>query len=68
MSKFNISNGHEIVRFPTNNHHLIGLEDCNKTKVPSSWHVADEIPGVSCWIIPVNDISLHNVHPPIAVS
>ena len=31
---------------PTNNHHLIGWEDCNKTEPSSSWHNADEIPGV----------------------
>ena len=38
----------------TNNHHLIGRKDCNKRAMSSSWHVADETPGVSCWVVLVN--------------
>ena len=38
----------------TNNHHLIGWENWNKTEFSSSWRVADEIPGVSGWVVLVN--------------
>ena len=39
----------------TNHHHLIGWEDCNKTPISSSWHIADDIPaGVGGWVVLVN--------------
>ena len=52
ISNFNCIN--TIIRHfkvPTNN---LGWEECNKTAPSSSWHVADEIPEVSYWVVLVN--------------
>ena len=55
----NIVNGDIVViatitYVSTNNNHLIGWEDCSKTVMSSSLHVADVIPGVGGWVVLVN--------------
>ena len=53
MSNFNFINGSEMFNVPTNNHNLIGWEDCSY-HLAVRWHIADEIPGVSCWVVLMN--------------
>ena len=55
ISNFDCINSITYINATTNNHHLIGWENCNKTDPSSSWHDADEIPGVSCWVVLAND-------------